>query len=153
MRDEQFLPILAANFISPCSCSDRPGILVSMAGNSIADRKFVRKFVQFSVEVKIVSSAAVKGGADLHKFEARNFSVGGIGFVCPMELARGDLLKLKFILPGEKRTLILDGTVRSAVPCGPAEPAGFQIGVKFFNISPGDLAYMTNYMTGTFLLY
>ena len=124
--------------------------------NTRASRKHIRKVTQFSVRVRVLSSAQCPSGeVPGIAGTATSISEGGLGFETNLPLAAGDELQIAFILPGEKQKVVLEATVQSvrAAERTTSDPNQVTIGLKFKNVAPQTAVYLTNYMSGTFLLY
>lgn len=126
-------------------------------GGRLYNRKTLRKFVEFAVDLKVLPSGVPELDQDAKGFvfEGKNFSVGGIGVETNMPIKPWTHVHVSFVLPGERRRLSLDGTVQSVTDFESplAGKKMFIAGIKFHNVSPTDYTYMNNYMAGTFLLF
>jgi len=123
---------------------------------SRADRKFLRKVIKFPLRLRVISGAQCPSGeVPGIAGTATSFSVGGIGFETVLPLAVRDFVQIAFILPGETRQLLIEATVQSvrATERKKSGSALKNVGVKFRNLTPQISVYLTNYMSGTFLLY
>ncbi|MGK5085704.1 PilZ domain-containing protein [Bdellovibrionota bacterium FG-1] len=122
---------------------------------SATKRKFIRKKVDFTIEVsKMTRADRPVSNIQQFRFSGIEIAAGGLGVMTNAPVQVNDVLHLKFTLPGEKRTLQLLGRVKSAVKGVPPNPLfPIRAGLAFESISPDDQTYLTNHVTSTFLMY
>ncbi len=124
------------------------------ASESRNRRSFVRKQIEVSVHVKQV--LGVRGAAKDprgHKFLARDIGPTGLALETDMPLKIGYTVRMEFMLAGETRKVKVDARVRRVIPKGRLYPSAHPIfGLQFIRLSTAMQVYLTNYLTGTFLL-
>lgn len=124
-------------------------------GDPRSRRKWPRKHTEFPVVVKNLAGSVSAQMAKAQKYMAREISAAGMGLDSPLQFASGDMLRIEFCLPREKKTVQLDAVVMNVrrTPAAHLARPGFHIGLKFVNLSVADQNYLMNYMSGSFLLY
>lgn len=117
-------------------------------------RSFVRK--QIDVPVRVLQVLGIRGAVKDPKgyqFTGRDIGPAGMGLETDMTLKVGYTLRVEFVLAGESRKVRVDAVVRRIIPKGSLYPSAHPIyGLQFIRLSAQTQVYLTNYLTGTFLL-
>lgn len=120
-----------------------------------AARKHLRKHIVFPIKMQIISAVNCPAGEVVGVGGiGQSFSIGGIGFDTLLPLVMGDLLIVQFTLPHETTVVRIEAQVKQVQELKRMMQGKYlnHVGVKFKDLSPDQIRYFTNYMTGTFLL-
>lgn len=106
----------------------------------MADQPERRRFKRLNAPVYCRPLGRAIGGAkENEKLKAQDISLGGVRVYTDDKHKPGDRLELELWLP-DGESITLDTTVVWVDELEKAEPARFEVGLKFVDVAQGDLA-------------